>query len=327
MTQATFKRNAHASFFKLCLRAMPPQAQEHDSNRVTIAFFCLGGLALIGKLTPSAEERDAWIEWLWSLQAPTGGFRGSDGEPAGTPGNLPSTYTALASLALLRAPLDRLDRPGLRSFLAACQAPDGSFSPTPDTLGLFQNDVRMAYCASLAAKVAGGDPPFDVPAAIEFVRRCQTWEGGYSGRPGIESHGGTNYCALAALSLLGALDGADVEGSTRWLVQRQIGGFQGRPGKLEDVCYSFWCGGALATLGLASLVNEQPNTQFLLDSQSPIGGFGKEPDVHPDPFHSYLAIAALSLTSAREKLELEEVDPVYNMPLWARDWLLSAAEA
>lgn len=284
-----------------------------------------------------------------------GGFRGSTGDPAGTPGNLPSTYTALASLALLRAPLDRLDRPALHAFLASCQAPDGSFSPTPDTLGLFQNDVRMAYTASLAAKVAGGKPLFDVPAAVEFVRRCETWEGGYAGRPGIESHGrfavlswanppgGTNYCALAALSLLGALDKADVAGSSRWLLQRQIGGFQGRPGKLEDVCYSFWCGGALAvsagcsrvqavltthqTLGLASLVNEEPNAQFLLDSQSPIGGFGKEPDVHPDPFHSYLAIAALSLTSAREKLELEEIDPVYNMPLWARDWLLAAADA
>lgn len=24
-----------------------------------------------------------------------------------------------------------------------------------------------------------------------------------------------------------------------------IGGFQGRPGKLADVCYSFWCGAAL----------------------------------------------------------------------------------
>ncbi|KAL1408754.1 geranylgeranyl transferase type-1 subunit beta [Vanrija albida] len=325
MTQATFKRNAHASYFTRCLRAMPSQAQEQDSNRVTLAFFCLSGLALIGKLDPSAEDRDAWIEWLWTLQAPGGGFRGSTGEPASAPGNLPSTYTALACLALLRAPLDRLDRKALRSFLAACQAEDGSFSPTPDTQGLFQNDMRMAYTASLAAKVAGGGPAFDEPAAIDFVMRCQTWEGGYSGRPGIESHGGTNYCALAALSLLGALDKADVAGSSRWLVQRQIGGFQGRPGKLEDVCYSFWCGGALATIGLASLVNEEPNTEFLLDSQSPIGGFGKEPEEFPDPFHSYLALSALSLTGAREKLELAEIDPVYNMPPWARDWLLAEA--
>jgi geranylgeranyl transferase type-1 subunit beta len=52
----------------------------------------------------------------------------------------------------------------------------------------------------------------------------------------------------------------DVDAATRYLVSRQLdgkssvgddeaagdgGGFQGRPGKLEDVCYSFWCGGAM----------------------------------------------------------------------------------
>jgi geranylgeranyl transferase type-1 subunit beta len=43
------------------------------------------------------------------------------------------------------------------------------------------------------------------------------------------------------------------EGETvRWLTQRQIGGFQGRPGKLEDVCYSFWIGGALSVCPLYS---------------------------------------------------------------------------
>lgn len=56
--------------------------------------------------------------------------------------------------------------------------------------------------------------------------------------------GGTTYCAVSALTLLGGVD--DPGETIRWLVQRQIGGFQGRPGKLEDVCYSFWCCGALA---------------------------------------------------------------------------------
>lgn len=33
MSQATFKRNAHAAFFKRCLMALPASAREHDSNR------------------------------------------------------------------------------------------------------------------------------------------------------------------------------------------------------------------------------------------------------------------------------------------------------
>lgn len=51
-----------------------------------------------------------------------------------------------------------------------------------------------------------------------------------------------------------------MDAATRYLVSRQLGGlssegdeetdgegggFQGRPGKLEDVCYSFWCGVAM----------------------------------------------------------------------------------
>lgn len=66
--------------------------------------------------------------------------------------------------------------------------------------------------------------------------------------------GGTSYCSIASLALLADADDdrdlslapIDRDATVRWLMQRQIGGFQGRPGKLEDVCYSFWIGGALA---------------------------------------------------------------------------------
>jgi len=44
--------------------------------------------------------------------------------------------------------------------------------------------------------------------------------------------------------------GVNEDQTIRWLAQRQIGGFQGRPGKLEDVCYSFWVGGALSVCSL-----------------------------------------------------------------------------
>lgn len=115
------------------------------------------------------------------------------------------------------------------------------------------------------------------------------------------------------------------------------------------MCYSFWCGGALAvscwwpshllavvstnedsthadalrqTLSHAALVNAPANTSFLLNAQSPIGGFGKAPEDFPDPFHSYLALAALALTPARDELGLKEIDAVWNLPPAARDWLL-----
>jgi protein farnesyltransferase subunit beta len=37
----------------------------------------------------------------------------------------------------------------------------------------------------------------------DFLLSCQTYEGGFGGEPGNEAHGGYNFCALAALLILG----------------------------------------------------------------------------------------------------------------------------
>lgn len=56
----------------------------------------------------------------------------------------------------------------------------------------------------------------------------------------MESHGGTTYCALAALQLSGQmnlLSSKQLEKIKRWLLFRQDGGFQGRPNKPIDSCW------------------------------------------------------------------------------------------
>ena len=83
--QKTFKRNGHINYFLRCLRALPTQAQDNDSNRsvtsvsdiweltgrMTIAFFCLSGLDMLGALDDmtTIEQREGWIEWIWKLQS------------------------------------------------------------------------------------------------------------------------------------------------------------------------------------------------------------------------------------------------------------------
>lgn len=78
----------------------------------------------------------------------------------------------------------------------------------------------------------------------------------------------------------------------------------------------------MQALGNADLVSEAENTAFLLNAQSPMGGFGKEPDDYPDPYHAYLALAALTMTPARDELGLREIDPVWNLGPEIRDRLL-----
>ncbi|OCF33186.1 geranylgeranyl transferase type-1 subunit beta [Kwoniella heveanensis BCC8398] len=352
--QQTFKRNGHINYFLRCLRALPTAAQSSDSNRITAAFFCISALDLIGvlELKTTAEQRAGWIEWIWSLQALSNNQRPkiaafiqleylykSNGlivvhhqNDATSPAHIPSTYTALLTLAILRAPLDKLNIPGLTSFLKSCQAKDGSFSPTPGDDHVypnegFQSDVRMVYCASVISHIIRDFSGMNVNATERFLERCKTWEGGYASRPGvIEAQGGTTYCSLATLSIFDRLQNSSTSSNMtlRWLVARQIGGFQGRPGKLEDVCYSFWCGGAISLLDHGALINKRADRSFLLSAQFPIGGFGKEPEDYPDPFHSYLALAALSLTHSADDdvgLGLKPLDVRWNVSVETAEWL------
>ena len=109
-----------------------------------------------------------------------------------SPAHLPSTYTALLSLALLRASLDRLNIPGLIAFLRSCQARDGSwvqssspfthtlnwlsFSPVPldpDYGGHFQNDLRMTYCASVVSSIIDEPSGIDVESARTMIENCR----------------------------------------------------------------------------------------------------------------------------------------------------------
>lgn len=78
------------------------------------------------------------------------------------------------------------------------------------------------------------------------------------------------------------LSGRQVSALKRWCLYRQVDGFQGRPNKDTDTCYSFWVGGALKLIDAYNLVNVQQNELFILSTQDPItGGLAKYPDTVP----------------------------------------------
>lgn len=119
----------------------------------------------------------------------------------------------------------------------------------------------------------------------------------------MESHGGPTFCAVACLSLCPeayqktptSSKPVDDARLIRWLLQRQVGGFQGRTNKDEDACYSFWCGGALKVLGADEFVDAGANARFLDECQFRFGGIAKAPEERPDPFHTYMSLATLSI--------------------------------
>lgn len=74
---------------------------------------------------------------------------------------------------------------------------------------------------------------------------------------------------LAALSILSRLDIVDTNTLASWLSERQLpsGGLNGRPEKLEDVCYSWWDLASLSILGKLNWINRDSLIGFILRSQ------------------------------------------------------------
>ncbi|TDL19749.1 terpenoid cyclases/Protein prenyltransferase [Rickenella mellea] len=352
----TLNKASHASHCLRCLRGLPGSFAEADTSRVAIGFYCLGALDILGLLSQKVNEsvRQGYIDWIYNQQtaSPLGtGFRPSPYSSVSTSAsdsqqddhlfdrpNLIMTYTALLSLAILRDDLTRVDRKGLVNLVRHSQQDDGSFSAFP---GKGEADLRIVYTAFAICHMLDDWSSVNIDKAISFIRTCRTYEGGYGEVPFSEAQGGPTYCALASLHLLPAeysssatLSVKERRSTVRWLAQNQAkdGGFRGRTEKVADACYSFWCGASLRILGAANEVDEASNADFLNRCQFRTGGIAKTPNEVPDPYHTYLSLAALAMYPPKtENLtwSLPRLDPLLNATeetaRWARDHLRISA--
>ncbi|KAL0570569.1 geranylgeranyl transferase type-1 subunit beta [Marasmius crinis-equi] len=334
------RRPGHAGHVKRCLVGLPSSQTDNDGARLALAFYCIGSLDLLGVINEKVppDERDSWRSWIWEQQTRGRygtGFRPSPFMTSGaildqtqeygqydTP-HLIMTYTALLSLAILRDDFSALDRQGLVKFLKACQTEDGSFTTVPKS---GDTDLRTLYCAFAISSMLNDWSGIDVERALSFVASCRTYEGGY---------GGPTYIALAAIYLAPAgskrLTPAERQKSVQWLVNNQAssGGFRGRTNKEADACYCFWCGAALKILGAEGLVDSLALAKFISECQFRYGGIGKAPGENPDPYHTYLSLAALSIypppldqnSTAKTSWEFEKLDPLLNAREGTVKWL------
>jgi len=225
------------------------------------------------------------------------------------------TYTALATLVTLGEDVTSLNTKEMIDNLRCCQQSDGSFSPIP--MEGCETDVRYIYCAVAISSMLNDYSGINIDKAIEFIRKCLTYEGGFGLVPGAEAQGGATYCSLASLSLLNRLDTLstfDNNNIINWCLNRQAHGYQGRTNKEPDSCYSFWVGGSLAILNSFHLTDIDDVSPFVLDQCQAIkygGGFSKHPDSYPDVLHSFYSIAWLSLAS--NFIEDPELKPVKRL--------------
>ena len=77
------------------------------------------------------------------------------------------------------------------------------------------------------------------------------------------------WVCTAALAILDRLDVIDQDTLAWWLAERQLpnGGLNGRPQKLEDVCYSYWVLSSLSILRKLSWIDSEKLIKFVLSAQ------------------------------------------------------------
>ena len=298
-------RESHIAFLVRGLsEPLKPSFISLEASRPWIAFWILHALDLLGQRSLILDKFSESVPaMLARCQHATGGFGGG---PFQFP-HLATSYAAVSALVCIgtESALALIDRVKMKRFLLSMKDPvTGGFRMHENG----ETDIRGTYCAIAVASLLQILDEDLTSGVAEYVQRCQTYEGGIAGEPGMEAHGGYNYCGLAALAIIGkpASDLIDSDALLAWISRRQMvfeGGFQGRANKLVDSCYTFWQGGALVLLAEMHASIHPPQVLFspepaqmyvLLACQAESGGLRDKPGKPADYYHSCYALSGLA---------------------------------
>jgi protein farnesyltransferase subunit beta len=311
-------KEAHVDFLTRGLtQPLRPSFISLEASQPWIVYWILHALDLLGQRELIVSRfASPNIAFLSRCQNASGGFGGGPGQIS----HLATTYAAVAALVTIGTPdaLASIDRDALSRFLHRMKDPvSGAFRMHDDG----EIDMRGTYCAIAVASLVGVLDPALIAGVGEYVKSCQTYEGGIAGEPGMEAHGGYAYCGLAALAIVGDPGNyIDLEGFLEWVGRRQMpleGGFQGRANKLVDSCYTFWQGAAVKIIeqlldGEKGLLCSPGPAQLyvLLACQHPEGGLRDKPGKSPDFYHTCYSLSGLA---ALDGGSLEPNSVLYNI--------------
>ena len=345
--RSTDEVESHVRFLVSGLRQLNSGFVTLDASRAWLLYWILHGLSLLGveydgksghltakafvaseglaSLLKRAPRKQACLDFIESCQNPSGGFGGGPQQLS----HIATTYASVAALFIVGgkdALREVADREKTKVFLQRLQVQQSEYGGS-EYGGSFrvhiggEVDMRACYLAMAVCRFLELNPAefLDLSGMVEYIKRCQTYEGGFGGEPGNEAHGGYSYCGFAALALVGMEDQVDLFQLLDWASSRQQtyeGGFNGRTNKLTDSCYSFWQGALLCLLERSlskgkeerkeeNSSDEKCGNPFKKDAlrnwilvccQLVEGGFRDKPGVRPDYYHTCYALSGLYLT-------------------------------
>uniref|UniRef100_A0A8D0G6U0 Protein farnesyltransferase subunit beta n=1 Tax=Sphenodon punctatus TaxID=8508 RepID=A0A8D0G6U0_SPHPU len=300
------QREKHFHYLKRGLRQLTDAYECLDASRPWLCYWILHSLELLEEPIPESVASDM-CQFLSRCQSPNGGFGGGPGQYP----HLAPTYAAVNALCIIgtEEAFTVINRScPLLAFSYCCYSTDRS----PWSLNSVSLNPRSAYCAASVASLTNIITPTLFEGTADWIARCQNWEGGIGGVPGMEAHGGYTFCGLAALVILKKEQSLNLKCLLRWVTSRQMrfeGGFQGRCNKLVDGCYSFWQAGLLPLLHRALHANGDPTlsmTHWMFDQralqeyillccQCPAGGLLDKPGKSRDFYHTCYCLSGLSI--------------------------------
>ncbi|WVR06204.1 hypothetical protein IAU60_003234 [Kwoniella sp. DSM 27419] len=258
---------------------------------------------------PETLDRGGVIEYVMACWDDE---EGAFGPHPGHDGHVLATLSAI-QIMLMENAMDRIDIDRVTRFILDRINPDGSVSG--DKWG--EIDTRFTYICLSSLSLMGRLshlPDGRCERIVDYIKGCRNFDGGFGRVPGAESHSGQVWVCTAALSILDRQDLIDIPLLGAWLSERQLpnGGLNGRPEKLEDVCYSWWCLASISILGKLTWINRDKLINFILGAQDlEDGGIADRPGDWVDVFHTIFGVAGLSLLGYPG---LQDIDPVYCMP-------------
>ncbi|XP_043696891.1 geranylgeranyl transferase type-1 subunit beta-like [Telopea speciosissima] len=201
---SSFDKDLHIRFFQMMCETLPSDYEGQEINRLTLAYFAISGLDILGALDRVDKEEVA--SWVLSFQSrprsrddlDNGQFYGFHGsrtsqfQLAGSKAlnhngsHLASTYCALAILKIVGYNLSSIDSESMLISMKNLQQPNGSFMPIH--IGA-ETDLRFVYCAAAICFMLKNWSGMDREKAKDYILNCQSYDGGFGLVPGSETHG------------------------------------------------------------------------------------------------------------------------------------------
>lgn len=286
-----------------------------DHKRLSGVYWAISSLSLMNKFNEDRLPSSRIIAYVLSCyDSTTGLFSGNTDQDT----HLLYTLSGIQILAMYNQ-LDKINVDLTTKSICDLQQDDGSFKG--DQWG--ETDSRFTYCSVLSLSIMNRVEDLkNADKAVEYIKKCQNFDGGFGCIPNSESHAGQVFCCVGTLCLLNKLDIINKERLGFWLCERQLscGGFNGRPDKLEDVCYSWWVLSSLSMLNMIDFIDSGKLTLFITNCQDmECGGFADRPGDMPDVFHTFFGLAALSLLGDQR---LDDIDPAFALPRHVVDRIL-----